>query len=137
MKLRIGIVIVGLAITGATMLGGDAIAQNVPEQFVVTGKAAEQIQDFTTVNLATAEKLANACEKAATAQGVEISIMVLDKEGNHVSMDRMDGQGYLNIITADMKARTALLGGNASKNVMNGAIEDPGLEFNDIQLGLF
>ena len=135
MKFRI--VIVGLAITGATMLGGVAIAQNVPEQFVVTGKAAEQIQDFTTVNLATAEKLANACEKAATAQGVEISIMVLDKEGNHVYMDRMDGQGYLNIITADMKARTALLGGNASKNVMNGAIEDPGLEFNDIQLGLF
>jgi glc operon protein GlcG len=135
MKLRIGIV--GLAIAGALAFGAEAFAQNVPEQFVVTGKAAEQIQDFTTVNLATAEKLANACEKAATAQGVEISIMVLDKEGNHVYMDRMDGQGYLNVITADMKARTALLGGNASKNVMNGAIEDPGSEFNDIQLGLF
>src|SRR6202035_2719852 len=137
MKLRIGIVIVGLAITGATMLGGVAIAQNVPEQFVVTGKAAEQIQDFTTVNLATAEKLANACEKAATAQGVEISIMVLDKDGNHVYMDRMDGQGYLNIITADMKARTALLGREASKNRMNGVTQDPSEEFNDIQLGLF
>jgi uncharacterized protein GlcG (DUF336 family) len=135
MKLYIGIV--GLAIAGALAFGAEAFAQSVPEQFVVTGKAAEQIQDFTTVNLATAEKLANACEKAAAAQGVEISIMVLDKEGNHVYMDRMDGQGYLNIITADMKARTALLGGNASKNVMNGAIEDPGLEFNDIQLGLF
>src|ERR1700692_757593 len=135
MKLRIGIV--GLAIAGALACGAEAFAQNVPEQFVVTGKPADQIQDFTTVNLAPAEKLANACEKAATAQGVEISIMVLDKEGNHVYMDRMDGQGYLNVITADMKARTALLGGNASKNVMNGAVEDPGLEFNDIQLGLF
>ena len=30
-------------------------AQNVPSQFVVSGKAAEQIQDFTTINLATAE----------------------------------------------------------------------------------
>jgi uncharacterized protein GlcG (DUF336 family) len=128
---------IGLAIAGSMALGGVAFAQNVPEQFVVSGKAAEQIQDFSTVNLATAERIANACEKAATAQGVEISIMVLDKEGNHVYMDRMDGQGYLNIITADMKARTALLGGEASKNRMNGVIQDPSEEFNDIQLGLF
>ena len=43
------------------------------------------------------------------AEGVQISIMVLDNDGNHVYMDRMDGQGYLNIVTAEMKARTALL----------------------------
>jgi glc operon protein GlcG len=133
MKLRV----VGLAIAGAIALGSVASAQNVPEQFVVSGKAAEQIQDFTTINLATAERLADTCEKAAIAEGVEISIMVLDKDGNHVYMDRMDGQGYLNIITADMKARTALLGREPSKNVMNGAILDPGQEFDDIQLGLF
>ena len=77
------------------------------------------------------------CEKAATAQGVQISIMVLDKEGNHVYMDRMDGQGYLNIITADMKARTALLGREPSKNRMNRVIQDPTQEFQEIQLGLF
>jgi uncharacterized protein GlcG (DUF336 family) len=87
--------------------------------------------------LATAERLANACEKAATTQGVEISVMILDKEGNQVYMDRMDGQGYLNVVTADMKARTALQIREPSKNVMNGAIQDPGEEFNDIQLGLF
>lgn len=137
MKLRIGIVIVGLAIAGALALGGAAFAQNVPEQFVVSGKAAEQIQDFTTVNLATAEKLANACERAATEEGVEISIMVLDKDGNHVYMDRMDGQGYLNIITAEMKARTALLGREPSKNRMNRDIQDPSHEFEDMHLGLF
>ena len=89
-------------------LGGLAFAQNVPEKFVVSGKAAEKIQDFSTINMATAERIAEACEKAAVAEGVQISIMVLDNDGNHVYMDRMDGQGYLNIITADMKARTAL-----------------------------
>ncbi len=136
MKLRL-VHFGGLAIACAVGFGAAAFAQNVPDQFVVTGKAAEQIQDFTTVNLATAERLADACEKAATAQKVEISIMVLDKAGNHVFMDRMDGQGYLNIITADMKARTALQIHEASKNVMNGAIKDPGMEFDDIQLGLF
>ena len=59
------------------------------------------------------------------AQGVQISIMVLDNDGNHVYMDRMDGQGYLNIITAEMKARTALMGREPSKNRMNRVIQDP------------
>src|SRR5205807_4079627 len=107
-EMKFHIVRLGLAAAGAIALGGVALAQNVPEQFVVSGKNAEKIQDFATINLATAERIATACEKLATDQGVQISIMVLDNAGNHVYMDRMDGQGYLNIITADMKARTAL-----------------------------
>ncbi len=114
-----------------------ASAQNVPPQFVVSGKAAEQIQDFTTINLATAEAIADACEKLAVAEGVSVSIMVLDNDGNHVYMDRMDGQGYLNIVTAEMKARTALMGRESSKNRMNRVIEDPTAEFQQIQLGFF
>jgi uncharacterized protein GlcG (DUF336 family) len=128
----------GLAVAATLVLaGGTAHAQNVPAQFVVTGKAAEKIQDFTTINLATAERIADSCEKAATDQGVQISLMVLDHDGNHVYMDRMDGQGYLNIITAEMKARTALLGREPSKNRMNRDIQDPSHEFEDIQLGIF
>src|SRR5688500_7651871 len=46
-----------------------ALAQNVPPQFVVSGKAAEQIQDFTTINLATAEAIAQACQRLAAAEG--------------------------------------------------------------------
>src|SRR5580692_2539638 len=137
MKLRIVELTIGLAIAGTMALGSAAFAQNVPEQFVVSGKAAEKIQDFTTINLATAERIANVCEKAAADEGVQISIMVLDNFGNHVYMDRMDGQGYLNIITADMKARTALLGRDPSKNRMNRVIEDPTAELQLIQLGLF
>src|SRR5258708_17099859 len=135
MKLRI--VHLGLAAAGAIAFGGVALAQNVPEQFVVSGKAAEKIQDFTTINLATAERIADVCEKAAVAQGVQISIMVLDNAGNHVYMDRMDGQGYLNIITADMKARTALMLRSPSKNLMNAAIQDPTRELQYIQLNEF
>jgi len=137
MKFRIVGRTIGLVIAGAIMICGTALAQNVPEQFVVSGKAAEQIQDFNTINLATAERIADVCEKAAADQGVQISIMVLDSAGNHVYMDRMDGQGYLNIITADMKARTALLGRDPSKNRMNRVIEDPTSELQLIQLGFF
>ena len=90
-----------------------------------------------TINLATAQRIADACEKAATDQGVQISVTVLDKEGNQVYADRMDGQGYLNVITSDLKARTALLGREPSKNRMNRVIQNPGQEFSDIQRGLF
>ena len=127
----------GLFGAGAILLGGAAIAQNVPEQFVVSGKAAEKLQDFTTINLATAERIAGACEKAAAAENVGISIMVLDNDGNEVYMDRMDGQSYLGIITAEMKARTALADREPSKLLMNRVIQDPTLELQRIQLGLF
>src|SRR6266446_4426808 len=136
-EMNLRIVGLGLAAAGVIALGGVGLAQNVPEQFVVSGKAAEQIQDFTTINLATAQRIADACEKAAAAEGVQISIMVLDNDGNHVYMDRMDGQGYLNIVTADMKARTALLGREPSKNRMNRVTQDPSQEFQQIQLGFF
>src|SRR5438270_14006274 len=81
--------------------------------------------------------VARLIEKAATTQGVQISIMVLDNDGNHVYMDRMDGQGYLNIVTAEMKARTALMLRQPSKLLMNRVIENPWLDLQFIQLGEF
>ena len=121
----------------AVFVLGVAHAQNVPEQYVVTGKAAQKIQDYSTINMATAERIAESCEKAATTQGVQISVIVLDKDGNHVYFDRMDGQGYLNIITAEMKARTALALRAPSKTLMNRVIQDPMSELQFIQLGEF
>ena len=127
-----------MAIAAAAVAFGTSMsAQNVPSQFVVSGKAAEQIQDFSTINLATAERIAETCEKLAQAENVAISIYVLDNDGNHVYMDRMDGQGYLNIITAEMKARTALAQRAASKVVMNQVKRDANSELQRIQLGLF
>jgi len=136
MRLRLVAGILVLAL-GAIGLGSVAFAQNVPEQFVVTGKTAEKIQDFSTINAATAQRIAESCEKAATTQGVQISIIVLDKDGNHVYFDRMDGQGYLNVITAEMKARTAMILRAPSKTAMNRAIQDPPVELQLIQLGEF
>src|SRR5690242_21423459 len=102
-----------------------ASAQNLPSEFLVTGDAARKIHDFTTINLATAERLAETCERLARAEGVAVSVYVLDNAGNHVYMHRMDGQGYLNIVTAEMKARTALMGRGASKSRMNRVLQDP------------
>ena len=135
--MKVRIIAMTLALAGATLAETAVSAQNVPSQFVVSGKAAEQIQDFSTINLATAERIAEACEKLAAAENVAISMYVLDNDGNHVYMDRMDGQGYLNIITAEMKARTALAQRAPSKVVMNQVRRDPNAELQRIQLGLF
>src|SRR5678815_4904496 len=121
----------------AVAFGTSLSAQNLPSQFVVGGKLAEQIQDFNTINLATAERIAEACEKLAAAENVAITMYVLDNDGNHVYMDRMDGQGYLNIITAEMKARTALMQRGPSKEVMNRVRRNPSDELQRIQLGMF
>lgn len=130
--------ITAMAVAAAAVAFGTSLsAQNVPSQFVVSGKLAEQIQDFSTINLATAERIAEACEKLAAAENVAITMYVLDNDGNHVYMDRMDGQGYLNIITAEMKARTALAQRSPSKVVMNQVRRDPNAELQRVQLGLF
>src|SRR5215831_17128036 len=128
---------IGALAAAVLALGTVIAAQNVPSQFVVSGKAAEQIQDFTTINLATAERIAEACERLAAAENVGISIAVLDNDGNFVYMDRMDGQGYLNIITAEMKARTALMLRGPSKRAMNAVRSNPDIELQRIQLGQF
>ena len=114
-----------------------ASAQNAPSQFVIGGETAKKIHDSTTINLATAERLAETCENLARKQGVAISVYILDNDGNHVYMHRMDGQGYLNIVTAEMKARTALLLRAPSKTRMNQVIQNPDSELQQIQIGLF
>jgi uncharacterized protein GlcG (DUF336 family) len=133
----------GLLTASALALGGSAVAQNVPSQFVVSGKAAEEIQDFTTINLATAERIAEACERLTNEESrkigrdVAVTIHILDNDGNDVYAHRMDGQGYLNIITARMKAETALMGREPSKNRMNRVTQNPDAELQQIQLGMF
>jgi glc operon protein GlcG len=137
MKFRLAMLVL-VPTVAAIAPGGTVQAQNVPERLVVTGAAAEKIHDFTTINLATAERIAETCEEAVTAKGGGVhTIMILDKAGNHVYMDRMDGQGYLNIVTAEMKARTALGGLQPSKSYMNRVIQDPDSEFELLQVGFY
>ena len=114
-----------------------ASAQNSLSQFVIGGETAKKIHDTTTITLATAERITQACERLAAKENVAISVYILDNAGNHVYMHRMDGQGYLNIVTAEMKARTALLLRAPSKTRMNQVIQNPDSELQQIQIGLF
>src|SRR5436190_13992163 len=114
-----------------------AAAQNVPAQFVITGDTAKRIHDYTTINFATAQRIAETCEDLARKEGVAVSVYIIDNDGNHVYMDRMDGQGYLGIITAEMKARSALIAREPSKLRMNRVQQNPEIELQQIELGFF
>src|SRR5436190_787776 len=118
-------------------LAATASAQSSTSQFVIGGETAKKIHDFGTINLATAERIAEKCEDLARKESVAVSIYILDNEGNHVYMHRMEGQGYLNIVTAEMKARTALLTRAPSKARMNQVLRNPDTELQQIQIGLF
>lgn len=130
--------ILGVGLLSAIALAAaGASAQNVPAEFVISGETAAEIRDYTTINLATAERITRACERLAEEEGVAVSIYIIDNDGNHVYMHRMDGQGWINIATAEMKARTALMGRDASKERMNRVVEDALVDFRQLQLGFF
>lgn len=112
-------------IVSLTALAGSAFAQNVPEQFVVSGDAAREINEFNEINMATARAIVDSCVAFAEQNDEAVSIYILDQFGNHVAMQRMDGQGWNNIRTAEMKARTALMTRQSSHARMNRARNDP------------
>lgn len=154
------IVHIGIATITAISLTSTTFAQSVPEQFVVGGKAAEKLHDYTTINLETARRIAETCEALVVARSekqtfekdkdgntiypVQINgeapqqtVIIIDKEGNHIYFDRMDGQNYTNVVTAEMKARTAMLTREPSKATMNRVSRDPNDEALEVQLGLY
>jgi len=123
---------------GGLALSAGAMAQDVPEQFVVSGEAAREINEFNQINIATARAIIDSCVAFATEHGRSISIYVLDQFGNHVAMERMDGQGWNNMRTAEMKARTALLTREPSHVRMNQARQNPFYELYQMSAhGLF
>jgi|SRR4030095_1550464 hypothetical protein len=74
-RIRVALLWAALAFTGT------GFAQNLPSQFVISGETARKIHDSTTINLATAERIAETCERLAQKEGVAISIYILDNDG--------------------------------------------------------
>ena len=136
MKRRQFKIMIGAMVTAIAIACG-ARAQEVPSEFVVSGAAAEAILDSTTINLATARAIASGCARLAEEEGVAVSVYVLDNDGNHVYVHRMDGQVWTNVATAEMKARTALRLRAPSKSLMNQATRSQAVEWREMTLGLF
>lgn len=126
-----------------TLAAGAALAATsydgngqVPEQFRLSGKAAARQHDYLSINLATAEKLAAACEAIARKNNSQVVVIVIDPQGLPVLLRRMDGEGHIQITATQQKALTALRTRAPSRVLNNRNVQDPFTNANMAGYGL-
>ena len=124
--MRVGMIVAStLALSAAhaatTYEGGGQI----PQQFVLSGKAADRLHDHASINFATAEKLVAACEDFARKNNSGAVIVVVDPQGLTVLEARMDGTGYLPTKATEAKTLTALRTRAPSHELTNRNAADP------------
>jgi uncharacterized protein GlcG (DUF336 family) len=110
------------AVRAASTYDGDG---QVPQQFVLSGKAAERLHDHISINADTAEKLAKACEAIARKNNSAVVVVVIDPSGLVVHEHRMDGEGWIQVTATEQKARTALRTRAPSHVLANRNAQDP------------
>src|SRR5215469_374296 len=97
----------------------------VPQQFVLSGKAADRMHDHISINADTAERLSKACEDIAKRNNSQVVVVVLDPQGLVVHEHRMDGEGWIQVKATEQKALTALRTRAASHVLTNRNVQDP------------
>ena len=97
----------------------------VPQQFVLSGKAADRLHDHVSINLDTAEKLVAACQAIARKNNSAVVIVVLDPQGLPVLESRGDGEGWVQIKATEAKTLTALRSRAPSHALTNRNVQDP------------
>ena len=129
-------VIGGFAVAGAiTAMAGAALAAD-GDQFLVRGDATKATLEQNMLNIATAEKIAQACVAEAKKEGVRVSVAILDQFGEQIYFYRMDGQGKQGIATAFLKAKTTLNTRQPSRATAN-AVARGASEFRQWSFGNF
>jgi len=123
------------ALAGLTVAVGAALAAD-GDQFLVRGDATKNMLEQNMLNVATAEKVAQACVAEAKKEGLGVSVAILDQFGEPIYVYRMDGQSRQGIETALMKARTTLNTRQPSRATAN-AVARGGSEFRQWTFGNF
>jgi len=59
------------------------------------------------VRLADAQQMADRAQRAAAEKGLNVSVVIVNREGRVVLSHRMDGSSFLNLSLAEKKAATA------------------------------
>jgi glc operon protein GlcG len=106
----------------ATTYDGDGRA---PQQFVLSGRAADRLHDHVSINLDTAEKLVAACQSIARKSDSAVVVVILDPQGLPVLESRMDGEGWIQIRATEQKTLTALRTRAPSHVLTNRNVQDP------------
>lgn len=128
-----------------------AMAQRVPDEFTIGGSAltftlpngtelsaAAALNDYLSINSATARRLSNTCfdviERETGANSA--TIVILNPYGLVVDQHSKDGQRYTSIKITEHKAHTALNYRRPTITVTNVLDEDPWQVFRYHQIGL-
>jgi glc operon protein GlcG len=120
--------VTALALAGTLLACGTALAQL--DKFVITGPAAERIEEKNEISLDTAKQIAAHCEAAARAKGAAASIAILDQFGEQVYFERMDGlRGHRQLDAAIMKAHAVIVTHTPSHEELNRTITGDQSEF--------
>ena len=137
---KLGVALLGAAATCAVTAARAASTYDgngqVPQQFVLSGKAAERQHDHISINADTAEKLAKACEDIAKKNNSAVVVVIIDPAGLVVHEHRMDGEGWVQVNATEQKARTALRTRAPSHVLTNRNIQDPFTNSNMAGYGL-
>jgi uncharacterized protein GlcG (DUF336 family) len=115
-----------------------ALAQRVPEEFTIGGEAAAALNDYISINSATARRLSDTCfeiierESGATSA----TVVILNPYGLVVNQHSTDGQRYTSIKITENKAHTALHYRRPTLSVNESLPDDPWQLFRYHQIGL-
>ncbi len=107
-----------------------------PQQFVLSGAAADRLHDHVSINLATAERLVAACQAIARKANSAVVVVILDPQGLPVLESRMDGEGWVQIRATEAKTMTALRTRAPSHVLTNRNAQDPFTSANMAGYGL-
>ncbi len=123
------------AAAAVTAIVGAALAAD-GDQFLIRGDATKGMLEQNMLNVATAEKIAQACVAEAKKEGLGVSVAILDPFGEPIYFYRMDGQSKQGIETAFLKAKTTLNTRQPSRAVANGVARG-GSELRQYSFGNF
>ena len=104
----------------------DAPEATLPEEFVVSGAAAQRLMDANQISASAASAIAAGCREWISERGGSATISVIDNTALAVHIERMDGQMALNSQTSLFKAETALRGRGPTSSREAGAHNNPG-----------
>jgi len=126
------------AVTSLAGSAGVALAQRAPEEFTIGGEAAADLNDYISINSATARRLSDTCFQIIEREtgATSATIVVLNPYGLVVDQHSSDGQRYTSIKITENKAHTALHYRRPTLDITSVLDEDPWQVFRYHQIGL-
>jgi uncharacterized protein GlcG (DUF336 family) len=119
---KIRTALIAAAAGAAALIGSGAFAASL-DSLVIHGAPAKKIMEKYALSIDAAKKIAAACVAYAKQHNVTVSIAIIDPFSEMIYFERMDGQKGLNMSTAILKAKSALITRASTHVLLNHVIQ--------------